>query len=48
MIRYEFDSGNEKIKTKKIKNYYTAMLTVITGKGLHSKGNRSILKPAVI
>jgi DNA-nicking Smr family endonuclease len=24
------------------------MLTVMTGKGLHSKGNKSVLKPAII
>lgn len=48
MIRYEFERGNDKIKIKKVKNYYTVMLSIITGKGLHSKGNRSVLKPTVI
>lgn len=48
MIIDEYDRGNEKIRVKKIKGRQTVCLTVMTGKGLHSQGNRSILKPTVL
>lgn len=47
MIVDEFGQGNEKIRLKKIKGRQTACLVVMTGKGLHSQGNKSILKPTV-
>jgi len=39
--------GNEQIRIQKIKDRSTACLIVMTGKGLHSRGNTGILKPKV-
>jgi hypothetical protein len=39
--------GNERIKTRKVQGRQVAVLTIQTGKGLHSKGGVSILKPIV-
>lgn len=47
MIRSEFHNGSDKIRPKRVKGQASACLTVMTGKGIHSKGNRSILKPTV-
>ncbi len=54
MIHLEFDKGfywlkigNERIKTRKVQGRQIAVLTVQTGKGLHSKDRMSVLKPIV-
>ena len=47
MIVDEFDRGNDKIRLWRVKGKQTACLTVMTGKGLHSQGNKSILKPTI-
>lgn len=47
MLREEY-GRNEKVRVKKVKGRLAALLTVMTGKGIHSKQNRSVLKPAVI
>lgn len=36
------------MRVKKVKGRTAACLTVMTGKGIHSKHNRSVLKPATI
>jgi hypothetical protein len=36
------------VRAKKVKGRLAACLTVMTGKGIHSKNNRSVLKPAAI
>ena len=48
MVVDQANIGNEKIRTKMAGGRRTACLTVMTGKGLHSKGRKSVLKPAVI
>ena len=40
-------SGNEKVKVRNNGGKRIVCLTVMTGKGIHSKGRKSILKPAV-
>jgi hypothetical protein len=34
------------VTAKKVKGRLTACLITMTGKGIHSRGNRSVLKPA--
>jgi hypothetical protein len=36
------------VRVKKVKGRLAAGLTVMTGKGIHSKHNRSVLKPAAM
>lgn len=48
MVRDEYSKRSDKVKTKKVKGRLSVCLTAVTGKGLHSKGNRSVLKPTVI
>lgn len=40
-------SGSEKVKTKQVGGRRTACLMILTGKGTHSRGRRSVLKPAI-
>lgn len=35
------------MKVRNIRGRRTACLIVMTGKGIHSRGNRSVLKPAI-
>ena len=48
MIIEQANMGNEKIKSRVNAGRRMACLTVMTGKGLHSKGRKSVLKPAVV
>lgn len=49
MIKREYLNGNSTtLKTRKVGSDVCIIVKAITGKGLHSKYGKSVLKPAVI
>lgn len=48
MIRLEFKKGNSRLETTKSGSNVYCVVKALTGKGLHSKYNKSVLKPALL
>lgn len=47
MIRDQTNLSNEKVRVRVTGGRRTVCVTVMTGKGIHSRGRKSILKPTV-